>query len=251
MNHESIIKFYQFFQHNNEVFIVLEYAENGNLFNYIRKKTYQPLPSKIRKMFWKICEGVEYIHRKGFIHRDLKPENILLDKNFNPKICDFGWSAGVESTGRETFCGTYEYIPPEIFESEAYDQKVDVWSLGILLFEMFHKKSPFQDKSIFKIYRKQIENKFSFKEDLGEAAKDLILAMLNTKANSRPTLSQVLRHAFFHPEKKGKFFRRGSNNTAMDKKTNNKPKKRSQDEKNFIPFISILDHDNPEQAKPK
>jgi len=51
MNHESIIKFYQFFQHNNEVFIVLEYAENGNLFNYIRKKTYQPLPSKIRKMF--------------------------------------------------------------------------------------------------------------------------------------------------------------------------------------------------------
>ena len=104
------------------MYIILELAENGNLFNYIRKKSYIPEVSKVREMFRKICEGIQYIHAKGFIHRDLKPENILLDKNFNPKICDFGWSAEIGQDGRETFCGTYEYIPPEIFESELYDQ---------------------------------------------------------------------------------------------------------------------------------
>lgn len=75
------------------------------------------------------------------IHWDIKPENILLDKNFDVKICDFGWS--VKMKKRSTFCGTYEYMAPEIFRNHKYSKEVDIWSLGILLFEMFHKYSPF------------------------------------------------------------------------------------------------------------
>lgn len=83
----------------------------------------------------------------GVIHRDLKPENILLDDHYNVKICDFGWSAGRERS-RKTFCGTYEYMAPEIYNNRRYDYRVDIWSLGILLFELLHGYSPFKGKNM-------------------------------------------------------------------------------------------------------
>ena len=94
------------------------------------------------------------MHKRNLLHRDLKPENILLNKNYTPKICDFGWSAEIKNDeARATFCGTYEYMAPEIFENEEYDTSVDIWSLGILLYEILHGSSPFVGKSIFKIYK--------------------------------------------------------------------------------------------------
>jgi serine/threonine protein kinase len=154
LSHPNIIQFYQFFQQNNNVFMILEFAQNGNLFNHLRKKSYKPEDFWIRNCFRQICLGVQEIHHRGFVHRDIKPENILLDEGLNPKICDFGWAAPIsEEAQRNTFCGTYEYIPPEIYENEFYDQRIDVWSLGILLYEMYFQQSPFSSKSVFKIYR--------------------------------------------------------------------------------------------------
>ena len=85
---------------------------------------------------------MKYIHSKGIVHRDIKPENILLDKNTDVKLCDFGWSA-LQADIWKTFCGTYEYMAPEIFENFTYNYSVDIWSLGILLYELFHGHSPF------------------------------------------------------------------------------------------------------------
>lgn len=84
------------------------------------------------------------------MHRDLKPENILLDHKLRPKLCDFGWSVPtIKKENRNTFCGTYEYMAPEIYETENYNEKVDIWSLGIMIYELLHGKSPFVGKTAF------------------------------------------------------------------------------------------------------
>ena len=93
------------------------------------------------------------MHDNNLLHRDIKPENILLDSSSVPKLSDFGWSALVKNKSRNTFCGTFEYMAPEMYENEEYTFSVDVWSIGILLYELLHKRSPFEEKNAFKIYK--------------------------------------------------------------------------------------------------
>lgn len=84
------------------------------------------------------------MHGKNIIHRDIKPENILIDKHYNVKLADFGWSRElVSGVNRKTFCGTYEYMAPEILKLKPQSKKVDIWSLGILLYELFEGSSPY------------------------------------------------------------------------------------------------------------
>ena len=91
------------------------------------------------------CSALEYCHNRKIVHRDLKPENILIDKKFNVKLCDFGWcmELGVEA-GRKSMCGTNEYMAPEVLANQIQDYRVDIWAMGILLYEMIHKKAPFR-----------------------------------------------------------------------------------------------------------
>ena len=88
---------------------------------------------------------MKYMHDNNLVHWDIKPENILLDENLAPKLSDFGWSVLVNNKKRSTFCGTFEYMAPEMFENEEYSFSVDVWGLGILLYELFHWRSPFEE----------------------------------------------------------------------------------------------------------
>lgn len=84
-------------------------------------------------------EAVRYIHQKKTIHRDIKPENILLDRNLDAKLCDFGFSANVgDNIKRKTICGTTDYYPPEILSGNIQTEKVDIWCLGILFYELLH-----------------------------------------------------------------------------------------------------------------
>lgn len=88
--------------------------------------------------------GIYFLHLNGFIHRDLKPENLLVgDKNIL-KICDFGWCVQEDSEQRNTFCGTLEYMAPEMITNKSHNQMLDVWSLGILLYELCHGRAPFR-----------------------------------------------------------------------------------------------------------
>jgi len=117
-----------------------------------------------------------YIHKKRLVHRDLKPENILLDINLVPKICDFGWSVKLNrNEHRQTFCGTYEYMAPEIFESDLYNASVDIWSMGILLYEIIHGYSPFKGKTAFKIFSNIIKFKIDFESHCSKLAKNFII----------------------------------------------------------------------------
>ena len=139
---------FYFDEKNQTTYIILEYAENGTLFELIRDQGVRN-KSLIKQIFRNVCEAIDYMHSKGIMHRDIKvrtnltqPENMLLDRNNNVKLCDFGYAANCER--RMTLCGTVEYMAPEMILREPYNHKIDTWGLGILLFELIEGNAPFQ-----------------------------------------------------------------------------------------------------------
>lgn len=136
--HPNIIALHALFEDEKYIFMVMELAEDGTLYNYIRNKHFLSR-DEISMLMAQIIKAVAYLHNKSppILHRDLKPENILL-KDKEIKLCDFGWSnVDKKDVVRNTFCGTPEYLSPEMILGTGHDEKVDVWSLGVLMYEMF------------------------------------------------------------------------------------------------------------------
>lgn len=131
------------------------------------------------KYFKQVIKAVEFLHENNLIHRDIKPENILLTKNDKVKLCDFGCCVDIKQGYRETFCGTFEYMAPEIIKELPYNQAVDIWSLGILLYELLHGFSPFSNRTdnqrdLSEIFKNILINNLNFKNNISQSCKDLI-----------------------------------------------------------------------------
>ena len=145
---------YGYFYDKNYVYVVYEYCPNGNLFDFFKKhsnfteeKTSEVINfSIIYQIIFKIAKALNFIKKRNIIHRDLKLENILLDESNNCKISDFGWACQSMENKRQTICGTIDYLSPEVSESQLYDFGVDVWSLGVMFYELLTGSSPFSGK---------------------------------------------------------------------------------------------------------
>lgn len=135
IQHPHIAKLYQYFTDDENIYIVLEYCKNGNLAEYMRQNQ-RLLESEAIYYFLQTAFALEYLHTNQIIHRDLKLENLLLDSNGNVKLTDFGWSVLIAADTRQTYCGTIDYMAPEMVAGQQYDFKVDIWSLGVLLYEL-------------------------------------------------------------------------------------------------------------------
>ena len=147
--------------------------------------------------FSQILAAVRYCHdTQNVIHRDLKPDNILFDCQYNIKIADFGLSE--EFTPGEklnTFCGTPEYMAPEVFKGQKFDgPKVDVWSLGIMLYEMLTATIPFPGSDWPQIIERVLRGKYYEPEYLSENCKDVIRKMLDLDPSKRASLNEVMEH---------------------------------------------------------
>ena len=143
--HDHIARLHSYHEDTSSFYLILEYIEAGTLFSVIQKSKGLSEEESF-KYFIQIASALNFLHENNLIHRDLKPENCLIDKEGNVKLCDFGWT--VEGgNSRVTFCGTYEYMAPEIIKEMPYNSSIDVWSLGILLFELLHSYSPFRAKN--------------------------------------------------------------------------------------------------------
>ena len=173
--------------------MVLEYIKNGNLFQFCKdNQEFMKEEKRVLQLFGGVCEGVYYLHSQGVLHRDIKSENILVDALFEPKICDFGWAASLENNrNRSTFCGTFDYMAPEILESKKYSFPADIWSLGVLLFELFHGEPSFKSKNSMEIINKINKKQITFSAQINSKIKDLINWMLEITPENRPTSLQV------------------------------------------------------------
>ncbi|CAD8146093.1 unnamed protein product [Paramecium octaurelia] len=191
----NIVQLYDSFYENDSIFIVIEYLENGNLFTHIQKNP--PMSEQEAcKYFVQTCLALQYMHQNNIFHRDIKPENLLLDEKFNLKVCDFGWCAENIHQKRKTFCGTYEYMAPEIVMEVMYDYKIDLWSLGILLYELLHKYAPFKGKDFKEISLAIRQGQPKIKPSVSKEAFQLISQLLSLDPNHRPPISQILTSSF-------------------------------------------------------
>ena len=197
LNHPNIIKLYNMLETEEEINILLEYAQNGSLYSLIKRENGLP-ESLASKYFLQIVNAVYFLHQNNIIHRDIKPENILIGDNNLLKLCDFGWAKELTMNNRSTFCGTVEYMAPEIVGSGKYDCGVDIWSLGILLYELLIGHSPFKSKkdknTMIKIQLHDLV--FDKNKPLSKDCKDLIQGLLDMNPLNRFKLKDIFEHPF-------------------------------------------------------
>lgn len=151
LRHPNILKLYGHFHDSKRIFLILEFAGQGELYKHLRKARRFP-ESKAAKYIAQMTSALRYLHRKHIIHRDIKPENILVGVHGEIKLSDFGWSVHAPSNRRTTYCGTLDYLPPEMISSKnpdnSYDDKVDIWALGVLMYEFLTGEAPFEDTPV-------------------------------------------------------------------------------------------------------
>ncbi|WXC42994.1 Serine/threonine-protein kinase ark1 [Fusarium graminearum] len=153
LRHPNIVQLYSHFHDSKRIVLVLEFAAKGELYKHLQKET-RFTERKAARFIAQVASALQYLHRKNIIHRDIKPENILVGMHDELKMSDFGWSVHSPSKRRETMCGTLDYLPPEMIKLGAvdagrfYDEKVDVWSLGVLTYEFLVGVPPFEDTPV-------------------------------------------------------------------------------------------------------
>lgn len=134
--HPHLIKLEEFAESPRHLYIVLEYAAHGELFDYLVKRHSLPVEQGMH-FFREIVYGIEYLHTHGICHRDLKPENILLDDFDHIKIADFGFARWMRANIADTSCGSPHYAAPEVIKGIQYDGRcADIWSMGVILFAL-------------------------------------------------------------------------------------------------------------------
>lgn len=177
---------------------VVNILTGDELYNYLLRNG--PIHvEKAQKIFAQLVGAVSYVHNMSCVHRDLKLENILLDKNENVKLCDFGFTREYEGkmSYLQTFCGTICYSAPEMLKGEKYaGEKVDVWSLGIILYALLTGELPFDDDDDMVTKHKILGNEPVYPESIPPDAKALIIQLLSKRPLHRPTLADILTNTF-------------------------------------------------------
>mmetsp|Transcript_6769 Transcript_6769/g.12428 ORF Transcript_6769/g.12428 Transcript_6769/m.12428 type:complete len:575 (-) Transcript_6769:231-1955(-) len=194
LRHKNVIQLYEVRNQLNNIILVMEYAEGGELTNLIEKHLY--LSEKYGcRIFNQILDGLIYCHRRKVIHRDLKLENILLDSEGNIKIVDFGLSERLLGDAKlESVCGTPLYMSPELMQGKKYDSSTDVWSLGIVLYAMLCGFMPFSANNLADLSAKVCGGYYTIPEHLSDHLKDLIKNMLAVKPIDRLHLESIQNH---------------------------------------------------------
>ena len=199
IDHPNIVKLLYVKETHISYDLVMEYASMGSLFHYIRK--YKGLnENKTFSLFIQVVNAVNFMHSNDLIHRDIKPENILIFENNIIRLCDFGWCVKLEGHQRGTFCGTTEYMSPELVNHQGYGKEIDVWSLGILLYEMIHGYSPFRpNKPKFneKDVMENIKNhNLIFGKTVSDECQQLIYHLLDPDINKRYNVEDIYNSSF-------------------------------------------------------
>ncbi|KAH0796067.1 TKL family protein kinase [Histomonas meleagridis] len=207
--------------------IITKYIPNGSLHNAIHSSPKGLSPLDKTLIAYCVALGMNYLHQKQMIHRDLKPQNILLDESGLPVICDFGTSRRVDQATMTGQCGTPNYMSPEFIKNEHYDQSVDVYSYGTILWEMLTEQVPFGDKEAPQVvYLILINQQLEIPEDCPKHLSRLIEQCRDTDPTQRPSFKEIVKGF-----EKGKYLFPGTSEEkfrkAINSLTNQTERKRS------------------------
>lgn len=204
LTHPNIITLYNHFEDNDNIYLILELSEQGQLYSKLKEK--KRLDEKTAaKYLADLVSGLEFMHTRDppIIHRDIKPENLLITASGDLKLADFGWSNfGQEESRRNTFCGTPEYIAPEMVSELGHTEKLDIWAIGIILYELLVGTTPFvpqktSGNSDFALNSNILEAKVKYPSDYPAIARDLTQKLLKINPNERMSIKQIKRHPWF------------------------------------------------------
>ncbi|OAX43216.1 Pkinase-domain-containing protein [Rhizopogon vinicolor AM-OR11-026] len=204
IDHPNIMRLYDVWETSTELYLILEYVEGGELFDYLcnkgRLSTFEALT-----YFQQIISAIDYCHRLNIAHRDLKPENLLMDQNKNIKVADFGmaaWQVSSQTGLLQTACGSPHYAAPEVIMGKEYNGRAaDIWSCGVILFALLVGRLPFDDEDLPTLLDKVKSGMFDMPSWIDPFAKDLITKMLQKDVVKRITIPQILTHPFYLSQK--------------------------------------------------
>ena len=199
--HPNIVQVFTYHNSPTDFYLVMEDMVGGTLFERIYQHKFFNETTAF-KYFIQVANAVLFLHENKYVHRDIKPENILFDSKDTLKLTDFGWCVkiGLNET-RKTFCGTVEYMAPEIVKKESYNKGIDIWALGVLLYEMLHGYSPFnenhqQNEGYKPIFRKIIGLKYQIdpNKNISRNCVNMIHSCLNPDPDKRITIREIFAH---------------------------------------------------------
>ncbi|KAE8592602.1 hypothetical protein XENTR_v10018806 [Xenopus tropicalis] len=201
LDHPHIIKLYQVMETKNMLYLVTEYAKNGEIFDYLANHGRLNEPEARRK-FWQILSAVEYCHGRNIVHRDLKAENLLLDNHMNIKIADFGFGNFYKNgEPLATWCGSPPYAAPEVFEGQQYEgPQLDIWSMGVVLYVLVCGALPFDGPTLPILRQRVLEGRFRIPYFMSEECEHLIRRMLVLEPSKRLSIAQIKEHKWMMAE---------------------------------------------------
>ena len=200
-NHPHIIKLINHFEDDQNVYLIMELGAKGQLFSLLKKFSHGIDQMRAAQYMREIISAVKYLHSMNppIIHRDIKPENILLDNDGRCKLADFGWSNFEDGNKfRDTYCGTPEYLAPEMVTKSGHNESVDIWALGVLIFEMLTGRTPFNyTGDRIQLFNNIKTLRIVWTDDFPQLAKDLVGRILRLNPKDRLTLDQIINHQWF------------------------------------------------------
>ncbi|XP_016109198.1 serine/threonine-protein kinase MARK2-like isoform X12 [Sinocyclocheilus grahami] len=194
LNHPNIVKLFEVIETDKTLYLVMEYASGGEVFDYLvahgRMKE-----KEARAKFRQIVSAVQYCHQKCIVHRDLKAENLLLDADMNIKIADFGFSNEFTLGNKlDTFCGSPPYAAPELFQGKKYDgPEVDVWSLGVILYTLVSGSLPFDGQNLKELRERVLRGKYRIPFYMSTDCENLLKKLLILNPTKRGSLDQIMK----------------------------------------------------------
>ena len=201
VHHPNVVKLFGHFEDNTYCYFIMEYIPGGNIYSLVPKNNMRQITTQqIASIMKDVISAVYFLHHMHpkIVHRDIKPENVLLDQGMVAKLTDFGWSNYMQGDmKRTTVCGTPVYLAPEIINNQGHDEHVDIWCIGVLLFELMAGYSPWQGSDVQTVKYNISRLKIQWPRDMDRDAADLISRILKYNPEERISLSQMLLHPFF------------------------------------------------------